>query len=268
MIIDYHMHLEKGPFSEEWFEKFWEKGKKEGIEEIGISEHGHRFKEFRSIYKDLPNTESWCDSNLEEYISFLKKLKRKYPVKIGLEMDYLPDKEEEIRRLLEEFKDFDYVIGSIHWLNHGFGFDINPNDPRWKKESERIFIDYFQRLELAIKSDLFDIIGHIDLVKLWGHRPPENIMDIYKSLAKLIKEREVSIEINTSGLRRPVNEIYPSPVFLEILASYNIALTFGSDAHTPEDVGKNIRESYELAKKLGFKRVSLFNKRMPYYINL
>lgn len=268
MIIDYHMHLERGPFSEEWFEKFWERAKEEGVEEIGISEHAHRFKEFRAIYKDLSYTESWCDSNLEEYIPFLKELKKKYPIKIGLEMDYLPHKEKKIEELLEEFNNFDYVIGSIHWLNHGFGFDIDPNDPRWEKESEKIFLDYFERLELAIKSNLFDIIGHIDLVKLWGHRPPENIVDIYERLTGLIKEKKISVEINTSGLRKPVKEIYPSPLFLEILSKYDIPLTFGSDAHNPEDVGKNIRSSYDLAKKLGFKKVSLFDKRIPYYMNL
>jgi histidinol-phosphatase (PHP family) len=262
------MHLERGPFSEEWFEKFWNVAREREIEEIGISEHAHRFMEFRPIYKDLPHTDSWCDSKLEEYINFLEYLKKKYPVKIGIEMDYIPDKEEEIKELLSEYNFFDYVIGSIHWLNHGFGFDIDPNDPRWKEESEKIFLDYFERLKLAIKSGLFDIIGHIDLVKLWGHRPPENIKDIYKELAEIIKTKNLSVEINTSGLRRPVNEIYPSKTFLEILSFYNIPLTFGSDAHNPEDVGKNIKDSYNLAISLGFKKLSIFSKRVPFYINL
>ncbi len=268
MIIDYHIHLERGPFSEEWFKKFWEKAKENGIEEIGISEHGHRFEEFKPIYKDLPRASSWCDSNLEEYITFLSNLRKKYPIKIGVEMDYLPDKEDEIKRLLLKYNIFDYVIGSIHWLNHGFGFDIDPNDPKWEKESESIFLDYFERLELAIKSELFDIIGHIDLVKLWGHKLPKNIIEIYKNLAKIIKDRNISIEINTSGLRRPVNEIYPSPTFLEILAPFNIPLTFGSDAHNPEDVGNKVREFYKVVKNLGFERISIFSRRVPYYMNL
>ncbi|MEN2984890.1 MAG: histidinol-phosphatase [Dictyoglomaceae bacterium] len=268
MIMDYHIHLERGPFSEEWFEKFWEKAKEMEIEEIGISEHGHRFQEFRPVYQDLPHTSSWCDSNLDEYISFLSFLKKKYPIKIGVEMDYLPEKERKIEELLTKYNVFDYVIGSIHWLNHGFGFDIDPHDPRWKKESESIFLDYFERLELAIKSELFDIIGHIDLVKLWGHKPPENILEIYENLAKIIKNKGISIEINTSGLRRPVNEIYPSPTFLKILAPFEIPLTFGSDAHSPDNVGNNIKEFYEFAKNLGFKKIAIFSKRIPQYVNI
>ncbi|PMQ01669.1 MAG: histidinol-phosphatase [Dictyoglomus sp. NZ13-RE01] len=267
MLIDYHMHLERGPFSEDWFLLFWQKAKEKGIEEIGISEHGHRFIELRPVYKDLPYTDKWCDSSLEEYFLFINSMKKKYPVKLGIEMDYLPDKEKEIKEILENYE-FDYVIGSVHWLNHGFGFDIDPNDERWKKESKQIFLDYFERLELAIKSGLFDIIGHIDLVKLWGYSPPENLTDIYLRIASMLKERALSIEINTSGLRRPVKEIYPSPKFLEILAPYDIPLTFGSDAHSPEDVGKNIEEYYNFVKNLGFKKLTIFEKRVPKYIDI
>jgi len=266
MIIDYHLHLEKAPFSLSWWEEFSQKEKERGVDEVGISEHAHRFKEAREVYDSLPYTEKWCDSILEEYIRFVEELKKRYPVKIGLEMDYLPDKEKEIRDFLGKYNVFDYVLGSVHWLESGFGFDIDPKDPRWNGNLKEIFLDYFSRVKMAAKSGLFDILAHLDLIKLWGVPLPENITDFYSDVSEVISKSGVIVEINTSGLRRPVKEIYPSPEFLKVLSSYNIPLTFGSDAHLPEDAGKYIKDAYLIAKDLGFKYFAVFNRRAPQFI--
>jgi histidinol-phosphatase (PHP family) len=269
MIIDYHMHLERGPFDENWWLKFWEEEKKKNIQEIGITEHGHRFKEFRPIYDHIPITAPWCDSNLEEYREFTTFLKEKYKIKVGVEMDYFPEKEKEIKELLEEYNFFDYVLGSVHFIDHGFGFDIDPNDPRWtEKDIEEIFEDYFDKVERMIKSNLYDVIAHLDLVKLWGGRTPKNISSIYERISKVIISSQMSLELNTAGWRKPVKELYPSPEFLKIISPYNIPLTFGADAHTPEDAGRDIEKAYQLAKNLGFKKISIFEKRKRILIDL
>lgn len=262
------MHLEKGPFSTEWWEKFYQREIENGIEELGVSEHAHRFKEARGIYDHLPYTDKWCDTTLEEYINFMNELKGRYPVKIGLEMDYLPEKEKEIREFLEYYNVFDYVLGSVHWLQSGFGFDIDPEDPRWSNDLKEIFFDYFDRVKKAIQSDLFDIIAHIDLIKLWGVPLPDGIENIYKDISETLSSSSIALEINTSGLRRPVKEIYPSVNFLKVISQFNVPVTFGSDAHLPEDAGRSIRDTYKLVKDLGFKKVSVFNKREPKFIEL
>lgn len=263
MMIDYHMHLEKGPFSTEWWEKFYQREVENGIEECGISEHAHRFREARGIYDHLPYTEKWCDSSLEEYVDFVTQLKKDYPVKLGIEMDYLPEKESEIKDFLMRYDVFDYVLGSVHWLQSGFGFDIDPNDPRWSNDLEEIFFDYFDRVKRAIHSGLFDIIAHIDLIKLWGVPLPAHIDDIYMDMGRIISSSNAALEINTSGLRRPVKEIYPSPRFLKTISQFDVPITFGSDAHLPEDAGRFIRDACTLAKELGFKTILTFNKRKP-----
>jgi len=268
LTIDYHIHLEKGPFSLGWWEEFFQNERERGVDEIGISEHAHRFKEAREIYNSLPYTEKWCDSTIEEYVLFLEELKKNYQVKIGLEMDYLPEKEKEIKDFLDEYNIFDYVLGSVHWLESGFGFDIEPQDPRWNGNLREIFWDYFLRVKMAAQSGLFDILAHLDLIKLWGVPLPENINDVYLDVSEVISKSNVFVEINTSGLRRPVKEIYPSPEFLKVLSSYNIPLTFGSDAHLPEDAGKYIKDSYLLARDIGFKYFAVFNKRKPRLIEL
>lgn len=268
MLLDYHMHLEKGEFTKEWWKKFYNSELENGIEEVGVSEHAHRFVEARYIYKHLPYTEKWCDSSLEKYIDFMEELRNIYNVKIGIEMDYFPEKEDEIRDFLEKYDVFDYVLGSVHWLRSGFGFDIDPNDPRWSNDLEEIFMDYFDRVKMAINSKLFDIIAHLDLIKLWGVPLPENIKEIYEDVAKVIANSGIILEINTSGLRRPVKEIYPSPKFLEVISKYDVPITFGSDAHLPEDAGEFIRDACNLVKNLGFRKLAVFNRRKPEFVNL
>lgn len=268
MLLDYHMHLEKGEFTKEWWEEFYCRELENGIREVGVSEHAHRFVEARYIYEHLPYTEKWCDSSLEKYISFMEELKSIYNVKIGIEMDYFPEKEDEIRSFLEKYNIFDYVLGSVHWLKCGFGFDIDPNDPRWNNDLEEIFVDYFDRVKRAINSGIFDIIAHLDLIKLWGVPLPEDIKEIYEDISRVITDSGIVLEINTSGLRRPVKEIYPSPKFLEIISKYDVPITFGSDAHLPEDAGRFIRDAYTLVKDLGFRRLTVFNRRKPEFIDL
>lgn len=262
------MHLEKGEFTREWWEEFYKREIENGIEEVGVSEHAHRFVEARYIYRDLPYTEKWCDSSLEKYIDFIEKLRGIYNIKMGIEMDYFPEKEDEIRSFLEKYDVFDYVLGSVHWLKSGFGFDIDPDDPRWSNDLDEIFIDYFDRVKMAINSKLFDIVAHLDLIKLWGVPLPEDIEETYEDVAKVIANSGIVLEINTSGLRRPVKEIYPSPRFLETISKYDVPVTFGSDAHLPEDAGKFIRDACNLAKSLGFRKLAIFNRRNPEFVSL
>jgi len=112
------------------------------------------------------------------------------------------------------------------------------------------------------------VVAHLDVVKLWGGRKPKNLISLYEKTAKMIANHDISVELNTAGWRKPVNEIYPSPEFLKLLVHYNIPLTFGADAHTPEDVGRDIEKAYKLAKDLGFKRLSIFNKRDRIIVDL
>ncbi len=58
---------------------------------------------------------------------------------------------------------------------------------------------------------------------------------------QIYKEIGVAVEINTSGLRRPVKEIYPTPQIIRLLKKYDIPIVFGSDAHSPEQVRKRFR---------------------------
>ncbi len=108
---------------------------------------------------------------------------------------------------------------------------------------------------------LFDIIGHCDLVKKFGNRPENELSKDLEKTARVFKECGVAVEINTSGLRKPVNEIYPSYEILKVYKKYDIPIIFGSDAHTPDDVGKDFDKAILLAGQVGYEEFVTFENR-------
>ena len=125
----------------------------------------------------------------------------------------------------------------------------------------QVYHDYYALLRQSAKSGMFNIMGHCDLVKKFGHRATENMTDEVKATAKVFKETGVAIEINTAGLRKPVKEIYPALDCLKIYAQAGMPLTFGSDSHAPVEVAKNFAEAAELAQAAGYKEYLLFKQR-------
>jgi histidinol-phosphatase (PHP family) len=117
-------------------------------------------------------------------------------------------------------------------------------------------------------SGLFNIVGHLDLVKVFGYKPKQNIKDLAKNAIKAIKKNNMAVEINTAGLRKPVKEIYPSTPLLEMVRDEGIEITFSSDAHNPDDVGYEIEKAIKMAKNLGFREAVYFEKKQKQKIKL
>ena len=113
----------------------------------------------------------------------------------------------------------------------------------------------------AARSGLFDIISHSDVVKKFGHRPTKDMTGMIEDTVRSYKESGMVVEINTSGLRKPVKEIYPAPHILQILKQYNVPIVFGSDAHTPQEVGKDFSFARSIVQELGFTELVVFEQR-------
>ena len=149
----------------------------------------------------------------------------------------------------------------MHYVN-GWAVDDPATIERWKTQDvNQIWRDYFQLLRQSAQTGLFNIIGHSDLPKKFGYLPTVDMTDEVKKTAAVFKNCGVAVEINTSGLRKPIKEMYPSPKYLKIYCEAGVELTFGSDAHTPQDVGKNFDEAIALAKSAGYSEYLIFNKR-------
>jgi histidinol-phosphatase (PHP family) len=114
----------------------------------------------------------------------------------------------------------------------------------------------------AAASDLFDIIGHCDLIRIYGFKPSGDPEPHYRRLARTMKQHNVAFEVNTNGRNRPLADFYPDRKFLGIFHEENIPVCVNSDAHMPSRVGQYFDEAYELLRYVGFTEMAVFDKRV------
>lgn len=287
MLADYHTHLEAGPFTEPWLTRFVATANARGLAEIGVSEHIYRFDDAQRAYGDwwgaglvapgpdeepLPGTPAFASNwwrarggqSLSEYAALIRNFSGELPVRLGIEVDYFPGAEDAIRHVLSQAP-FDYVIGSVHWIGP-WGFDLLGVRGLWDgRDVDAAYRDYFSLLCQAARSGLFDIMAHPDLIKVMGHRPSPalDLTTLYLDAAEALALGGAAVEVSTAGLRKPVGELYPAPDFLRACHHRGVPLTLASDAHTPEDVGRDFDRAVELARAVGYREALKFERREP-----
>jgi histidinol-phosphatase (PHP family) len=257
-MIDIHNHTPLCNHALGTPEEYVKKAIEKNIKIYGFSDHAPmEFDEkYRMSFSDMPKYENEIKSLKEKY-------KDKIKILLGYEVDFTPYVD---KRVLE--RNVDYLIGSVHFLDN-WGFDNPEFIKEWNnRDVDDIYKEYFNKIESLAKSRFFDIVGHLDLIKVFGFKPKKNIKDIAKNAIKEIKKSGMAVEINTAGLRKPVKEIYPSTELLEMIKDEGIDITFSSDAHKVEDVGYKIDEAIDIAKKLGFSEAVYFENRIKQKIKL
>lgn len=271
-FCDFHVHLEQGPFTIEWIRRFIEAGAKRDVVEIGFSEHGHRFKESAGLMASDGFRGRWATEqateSIEDYIEAVEKAKNLgLAVKLGIELDYIPEREDDIRKFVKSYP-FDFVLGSVHWLQD-FGFDHPALIHEWEGLNvDEIYDEYFDTLLLAVKSGVFDVIAHPDVIKVFGHKARKDMGRRYDELANTISLMDLCAEVSTAGLRKPVGELYPSPQFMKYFKKYDVPIMINSDAHVPEDVGRDFDRALDFVKDFGYIKVCHFDKRIRKSVNI
>ena len=256
---DYHIHT-KFSDGKAMPEEYIEPAIAAGISEIGFSEHLDLFKENQDWIMNSQNVGTYL-----EYLDNLKSKTDKIIIKKGLEIDYLEGKEYETGVFLDGF-DLDYRIGSVHYLGERT-VDEGP-DFYTGKNFDRLFESYFEMVGNAVASGLFDIIGHCDLIRIFGFKPSFDPEPFYRKLAKTMKQYDVAFEINTNGRNRPMGDFYPDRRFLHYFSEEKVPVCVNSDAHIPYRVGQYFDEAYMLLKDSGFTGLVAFSNRERRLIGL
>jgi histidinol-phosphatase (PHP family) len=267
VLTDYHLHLrpddDRTPVHERWFtesnvERYLKAAGAAGIEELGVSEHVYRFRQSLELWRH-PFWEQQATDDLDAYCDFV----RTTPLRLGLELDYVPGAEENAAELLAG-RDFDYVVGSVHFVGDAavdmeeYGIWAQEQDP------DRVWHQYFEAVAIAAGSGLFDILAHPDLVKIWGRAqagPDHDLRHYYEPAVEAIANSGIAVEISTAGLRKPVGEIYPAPAFAEMCAEAGAPFALSSDAHTPEQVGYEYGQALALLGSLDVTEICVFERR-------
>ena len=254
---DYHMHTPLCHHARGEPVDYARRALEVGLTEIGFSDHS-------PMPRDDFDDWRMFSSQLDEYVEKVRKAQRDFPqltIRLALEVDYLPGHEEWIRQLAARHP-WDYFIGSVHYVADGWAVD-NPNKlSEWKhRDAFEVWSIYFERLTMAAESGLFEIMGHADLPKKFGHRPTQDCTALYERFLNAAQQRCCAIELNTAGLRKDCREIYPSRQILELAFQKGVPITFGSDAHAPEEVGLNFPEAISLARSVGYRQSVQFAGR-------
>lgn len=254
---DYHMHTPLCHHAVGEPVEYARRAVELGLTEIGFSDHSPMRRD------DFDNWRMRFDQ-LDEYVAKVRLAQKEFPqliIRLALEVDYLPGHEEWIRGLAARHP-WDYFIGSVHYVSDSWDIDNPAKLSEWnKRDTFEVWKIYFERLTLAVESKLFEIIGHVDLPKKFGHRPTRDCTPLYETFLAAAAKSGCAIELNTAGLRKDCREIYPSRQILEQAFQKGVPITFGSDAHASGEVGMNFAEAIQLAREVGYQQYCQFSKR-------
>jgi histidinol-phosphatase (PHP family) len=270
LLTDYHTHLRPDDtdatperfFVEQNVVRYLETAAARGIGDLGFSEHVYRFREALDVWRH-PFWESYAVDELDAYCEFVQAMQAAgHPVKLGLEVDYVAGREEQIAALIDG-RPWDYVIGSVHFISDR-AVDHEGYDAWRRSDPDAVWADYFRALGAAAGSGLFDILAHPDLVKIWGAerpRPAREARAYYELAIEGIERSDVAIEVSTAGLRKPVGEIYPSRELLDMCLAAGKPVSLSSDAHEPDQLGYRYESAVEFLRDASVNSVAVFNGR-------
>ncbi|MFW6025483.1 MAG: histidinol-phosphatase HisJ family protein [Candidatus Woesearchaeota archaeon] len=282
MLIDSHVHTHYSHGDSEVY-KIVQDAIQEGLDGVGFAEHFH-YDFFNDI--GLPTVggkevEGTVFENFKMYYKAVEKAKEDYGDKIkillGVEVDFLESKKYEIKKALEakpflndrkeknperEFE-FDFIMGSTHFIGDPLKYfsDYKKNGDDWLIE------EYFNSIKNSIKSGLFDLVAHPELIKYFIDKNFDYYSSYIEEVVDLLSEYKVAVDLNTDHLRNSKTDkiekerLNPGVEMLSMCKEKDIPLVIGSDAHSPKKLANNFSETIKLLKYVGIETLFYLEKR-------
>ena len=257
-IADYHTHTPLCQHATGEPTEYVARAEKIGLFEIGFADHSPMadddFDDWRMKLGEFP-----------DYLAKIEQARHDHPqmtVRLGLEIDYLEGGGDWVRELAS-MADYDYLIGSVHYIAPGWAIDNPKYIGRWRGEVgiDEIWDTYWRLYTRCVASGHFDILAHPDLPKKFGFRPQGPLTHYYEPAIEAAAKAGVCFEINTAGLRKEVGEMYPAAEFLTLAHQAGVPLIISSDAHATDEVGADFDKAVALARATGYTELATFEKR-------
>lgn len=271
-LVDYHLHTGTSKDARGVTEEgYCRRALELGLREICFTNH------WSPAGPDYSITPEELSSHWQE----VQRCRATYPqlgIRVGLEMDYFRGREDEAAATVAGFEEimgqpFDYILGSVHYL-HGIHYvsQEHASELYERYPIEGIFEDYFALLMRAVRSELFDVMSHPDIIKkhcveMCDPYPFERYRHLVAPVVEALLDEGVGMEMNTKGLTHPVHEMNPSVPFMSLYVSrarergVEPVITLGSDAHRHHQLGRLLKEGVEQLRACGVDRVAVWRAR-------
>lgn len=261
MLIDYHTHHARCGHAEGKLEDYVKRGIDIGLTQLGLSDHIPLIHvDPETYYPGMAMPMEELPHYVEEALELKEKYKGCIDIRVGLEADYIEGYEEQIAAIIDRYP-WDYIIGSVHFLGTWDVSDYRQLDGWSGRQVNDVFRQYYEAVQKAARTGMYDFLGHIDMIKRFGYVPTEDLTQLERQTLDIIKESDTAIELNVSGLRHKCNQMYPSPSMLEYACKIGIPITIGSDAHQPEKIADHLDLALEQLKHAGYSQIATFCSR-------
>jgi histidinol-phosphatase (PHP family) len=255
-LVDYHIHTKLCGHARGEIVDYLSEARTAGLLEIGFADH----------FPLLEHDRTGLTMSLEELpvyygqISRLRETDCGVPVRVGIEVDYIPGQEKRVEDILSQYE-FDYVLGAVHHIGD-LDFSSSRNFARINSmDFDSLYRQYFTLVRECVGTGLFDILAHADLIKKYGQTPSFDQRPFWEMAVEATAIAGMCIEVNASGLRKPVKEIFPCAEFLKMCQEARIPITLASDAHAPSEVGSGVELASKLALECGYTEAVRFANR-------
>jgi histidinol-phosphatase (PHP family) len=267
VLTDYHVHLRPDEtdatperhFSPGNVERYRTVADEHGVTELGVAEHVYRFTAALDVWQH-PLWRSFARDDLDAYCAFVRE---QTDLRLGIEADFIAGREDQMANLLDG-RPWDFVVGSVHFLRDASLDTEEFSVWRTGASADRVWRRYFETIAEAARSGLYDVMAHPDLVKVWGGqapRPDGDLRRFYEPAVEAFADAGVAVEVSTAGLRKPVEEIYPSAALLEMVVDAGCPIALSSDAHTPEQLAYRYEDALEALDRAGVREIAVFEGR-------
>lgn len=264
--------------------QYCEQAAAQGVQELALTEHTHRFRDVRAVvgdfwtrYEHEPTSAAMAEyfdfharNSLEEYVTLAQAAKDAgLPVKIGLEVDYYRDQMDDVAALLAQYP-FDVLIGSVHWLGTWQFDDIDTpvQMAEWAtRHVDEAWGHYATALGELAASRSVDVLAHPDLIKVAGY-VPDSPDEFWDAMADAAASVDVSMECSSAGWVKPIGEQYPALGFMDRLVDRGVTFTTASDAHAVRRVGERASDLAALLEQRGVHQLAAYDGRQRRMVDL
>ncbi|MHA0858344.1 histidinol-phosphatase HisJ [Paenibacillus sp. CMAA1364] len=265
MLIDYHTHHARCGHAIGQLEEYVLRGIEMGLSQLGLSDHMPLIHvEPATYYPEMAMPMDELPRYVEECLSLKERYKDQIDIRIGIEADYIEGYEVEIEHILSSYS-WDYVIGSVHFLGEWDISDYRQTHNWEGKDILAVYEQYYDAVKKAMATGLYDIMGHIDVIKRFGYVPAadkyEEVVAMENAALQAVSQSGMAMELNASGLSKACQEMFPSQRMVSEAFRLGIPITVGSDAHDPSRLGEYLDQARSVLWEVGYRELSVFDHR-------